>query len=58
MSLRNSIRAFAVTIGLVSATSLPARADDVFAISSPAFADGGSLSSTYMFDGIGIDKTA
>lgn len=57
MHFERLTRAIGLTIGLVACACLPARADDVFQIHSTAFADGGQIASTYMFDGIGIDKT-
>lgn len=55
---RTSLRILGLAFGIVAATLLPARAADVFMASSPALSDGGALAATYMFDGIGIDKTA
>ena len=46
-----------LAIALLSLAA-PALADGVFQISSPAFKDGDVLPPTFLFDGIGIDRTA
>ncbi|MGB8266152.1 MAG: YbhB/YbcL family Raf kinase inhibitor-like protein [Candidatus Velthaea sp.] len=51
------MRRFVIAALAVVAFALPARAADVFQISSPAFKDGDVLPATYMYQGIGIDKT-
>ena len=43
--------------GLLTLAS-PVGADGIFQISSPAFKDGDLLPATYVFSGIGLDKTA
>jgi hypothetical protein len=50
-------RLFLVSL-LFAAFALPASADGIFQISSPAFKDGDVLPSTFLFNAIGSDGTA
>jgi Raf kinase inhibitor-like YbhB/YbcL family protein len=55
---RNAVLLGALLCAGTIAASQPAHAaGDVFQITSPAFKDGDVLPATYVFDGLGIDKT-
>jgi len=49
---------YSLAVVSLLALAAPAASDDAFQMSSPAFKDGDLLPATYLYDSIGVDKTA